>query len=158
MTTQEIKTLRELALKLFLDEDIVQELLFEVIRQNLTFPLAVNYLKLTARGSAYKLNTKRTGRRTIDALNHASISIYSTPQEAEECTIADILPEVSEDAILNIDFDLFLKTLNPQEARILNLLLEGYTVREICKHLKISSKTYCKIFNSIRQKALGIFT
>jgi RNA polymerase sigma factor (sigma-70 family) len=158
MTTQEIKTLRELALKLFFDEDIVQELLFEVIRQNLTFPLAVNYLKLTARGSAYKLNAKRTGRRTIDALNHASISIYSTPQEAEECTIADILPEVSEDAILNIDIDLFLKTLNPQEVRILNLILEGYTVREICKQLKISSKTYCKIFNSIRQKALEFLT
>jgi hypothetical protein len=41
MTTQEIKTLRELALKLVRDEDIVQEILFEVIRQNLTFPLAV---------------------------------------------------------------------------------------------------------------------
>jgi hypothetical protein len=104
-----------------------KKLLFEIIRQNLTFPLAVNYLKLTARGSAYKLNAKRTGRRTIDALNHASISIYSTPQEAEECTIADILPEVSEDAILNIDFDLFLKTLKPSGSENFKLILEGFS-------------------------------
>jgi RNA polymerase sigma factor (sigma-70 family) len=158
MTNREIIDLRKLAMKLIRDEDAVQEVLFEIIRQNLTFQLAVNYIKLVAKGSAYKLNAKHTGRRTLDALNHASISIYSTPQEAEECTLADILPEVSEDAILNIDIDLFLKSLNPQEVRILNLILEGFSVREICKQLKISSKTYTRIISTIRQKALEFFT
>jgi hypothetical protein len=46
MTNREIIDLRKLALRLTRDEDITQEILFEIIRQNLTFPLAVNYIKL----------------------------------------------------------------------------------------------------------------
>jgi DNA-directed RNA polymerase specialized sigma24 family protein len=39
MTNREIIDLRKLAMKLIRDEDAVQEVLFEIIRQNLTFRL-----------------------------------------------------------------------------------------------------------------------
>jgi hypothetical protein len=63
MTPKEWNDLRRLALKLTNDEDITQELLFEIIKLNLSFPLAVNYVKLCLRGSAYRLNAKHNGKR-----------------------------------------------------------------------------------------------
>jgi RNA polymerase sigma factor (sigma-70 family) len=156
MTTKEIKTLRELALKLVRDEDIVQEILFEVIRQGLNFALAVNYVKLTARGSAYKLNAKRTGRRTIDALNH-STSLDQIPPDADD-PLSEFIPSENENPQFNIDLKDFFETLTDTEREIINLVLEGFTVREICKLKRISSKTYSKILSSIRKKALEFFT
>jgi len=158
MTNREITQLRKLAMKLIRDEDAVQEVLFEIIRQNLNFSLAVNYIRLTAKGSAYKLNAKRTGRKTLDALNRPTLSLETTPADADDCTLEEIIKEREKDPNLKIDLELFFETLNQRELEILNLILDGYAVREICKHLKISSKTYCKIFNSIRQKALEFFT
>ena len=157
MTTKEIIKIREFALKLIRDEDTVQEILFEIIRRNLTLPLALNYVKLTAKGFAFRLNAKLTGKRKIDALNHASISIETTPPNAEECTIEETIP-FNQDQINKIDFEIFLDTLNPQETKISELIIEGYSSREICKQLKISSKTYSKHIKSIRKKALEFFT
>ena len=158
MTTKEIIKIREFALKLIRDEDTVQEILFEIIRQNLSFPLAINYVKLTARGFARRLNAKHTGKRKIDALNHTSISIETTPPNAEECTctIEETIPAINQTD--QLDTEQFLETLTNQEKTILNLILEGYSTREISKMLKISSKTYSKILKSIRQKALDFFT
>jgi RNA polymerase sigma factor (sigma-70 family) len=155
MTNREIIDLRKLALRLTRDEDITQEILFEIIRQNLTFPLAVNYIKLVAKGSAYKLNARKNGRKTLDALNRPTLSLETTPADAEECTLEDIIqaPENNE-----LDINQFLETLTDEETQILTLMMEGYTVREICKILKISSKTHSRIIKSIRQKALEFFT
>jgi DNA-binding NarL/FixJ family response regulator len=156
MTAKEITQLRNLAMKLIRDEDAVQEVLFEIIRQNLSFSLAVNYIRLTAQGSAFKLNAKKNGRRTLDALNRPTLSLETTPADAEECTLEDIIPALEKDPTLKIDLELFFETLNQRELEILNLILEGFSVREICKQLKISSKTYQKI-STIRQKALEYF-
>jgi hypothetical protein len=93
MTNKEIIDLRKLAMKLIRDEDAVQEVLFEIIRQNLTFPLAVNYIKLVAKGSAYKLNARKNGRRTLDALNRPTLSLETTPADADECTIIEIIED-----------------------------------------------------------------
>jgi DNA-directed RNA polymerase specialized sigma24 family protein len=157
MTNREIIDLRKLALRLTRDEDITQEILFEIIRQNLTFPLAVNYIKLVAKGSAYKLNARKNGRKTLDALNRPTLSLETTPADADDCTLEDIIPALEKDPTLKIDLDAFIETLNDKERTILNLILDGYTVREICKHLKISSKTYTRIISTIRQKALEYF-
>jgi DNA-binding NarL/FixJ family response regulator len=158
MTPKEWNDLRRLALKLTNDEDITQELLFEIIKLNLSFPLAVNYVKLCLRGSAYRLNAKHNGKRKKDALNHSRISLETTPADADECTLEDIIKEREKDPNLKIDLELFFETLNRRELEILNFILDGYTVREICKHLKISSKTYTRIISTIRQKALEFFT
>jgi len=158
MTNKEIIDLRKLALRLTRDEDITQEILFEIIRQNLTFPLAVNYIKLVAKGSAFKLNAKKNGKRTLDALNRPTLSLETTPADADDCTLEDIIKEIEKDPTLKIDLDAFIETLNNREKTILNLILDGYTVREICKQLKISSKTYTRIISTIRQKALEYFT
>jgi RNA polymerase sigma factor (sigma-70 family) len=157
MTNREIIDLRKLALRLTRDEDITQEILFEIIRQNLTFPLAVNYIKLVAKGSAYKLNARKNGRKTLDALNRPTLSLQTTPADADDCTIEDIIKEIEKDLNLKIDLDAFIETLNDKERTILNLIIDGYTVREICKQLKISSKTYTRIISTIRQKALEYF-
>jgi len=158
MTTKEIIKIREFALKLIRDEDTVQEILFEIIRQNLSFPLAINYVKLTARGFARRLNAKHTGKRKIDALNHTSISIETTPPNAEECTctIEETIPAINQTD--QLDTEQFFETLTEKEAQILNLILDGFTARETCKLLKISSKTYSKHIKSIRKKALEFFT
>jgi RNA polymerase sigma factor (sigma-70 family) len=155
MTNREIIDLRKLALRLTRDEDITQEILFEIIRQNLTFPLAVNYIKLVAKGSAFKLNAKKNGRRTLDALNRPTLSLETTPQDANDCTLEDIIPAPENN---ELDINQFLETLTDEETQILTLMMEGYTVREICKILKISSKTHSRIIKSIRQKALEFFT
>jgi DNA-directed RNA polymerase specialized sigma24 family protein len=157
MTNREIIDLRKLAMKLIRDEDAVQEVLFEIIRQNLSFSLAVNYIRLTAQGSAYKLNAKHTGRKTLDALNRPTLSLETTPADADECTLEDIIPALEKDPTLKIDLDAFIETLNDKEKTILNLIIEGFSVREICKQLKISSKTYTRIISTIRQKALEYF-
>jgi DNA-binding NarL/FixJ family response regulator len=117
----------------------------------------VNYIKLVAKGSAYKLNAKHTGRKTLDALNRPTLSLETTPADAEECTLEDIIPALEKDPTLKIDLELFFETLNQRELEILNLILEGFSVREICKQLKISSKTYTRIISTIRQKALEYF-
>jgi DNA-directed RNA polymerase specialized sigma24 family protein len=159
MTNREIIDLRKLAMKLIRDEDAVQEVLFEIIRQNLTFQLAVNYIKLVAKGSAYKLNAKHTGRRTLDALNRPTLSLESTPADADECTIIEIIKDTTTiNPQTEIELSEFFETLTDTEREILNLVLEGFTVREICKLKKISSKTYSKILSSIRRKALEFFT
>jgi DNA-directed RNA polymerase specialized sigma24 family protein len=155
MTNREITQLRNLAMKLIRDEDITQEILFEIIRQNLTFPLAVNYIKLVAKGSAYKLNAKHTGRKTLDALNRPTLSLETTPADADECTLEDIIPAPENN---ELDIKEFFETLTDEETQILTLMMEGYTVREICKIFKISSKTHSRIIKSIRQKALEFFT
>jgi DNA-binding NarL/FixJ family response regulator len=155
MTNREIIDLRKLAMKLIRDEDAVQEVLFEIIRQNLTFQLAVNYIKLVAKGSAYKLNAKHTGRKTLDALNRKTISINYHPDPDDDMKIEDIIPAPENN---ELDIKEFFETLTDEETKILTLMMEGYTVREICKILKISSKIHSRIIKSIRQKALEFFT
>jgi DNA-directed RNA polymerase specialized sigma24 family protein len=159
MTAKEITQLRNLAMKLIRDEDAVQEVLFEIIRQNLNFSLAVNYIRLTAQGSAFKLNAKRNGRRTLDALNRPTLSLQTTPADADECTIIEIIKDTTTiNPQIEIELSEFFETLTDTEREILNMVLEGFTVREICKLKKISSKTYSKILSSIRKKALEFFT
>jgi len=155
MTPKEWNDLRKLILKLTNDEDTTQELLFEIIRQNLSFPLAVNYVKLCLRGSAYRLNAKQNGKRKKDALNQKTISINYQPDPDDDMKIEDIIPAPENN---ELDIKEFLETLTDEEIQILTLMIEGYTVREICKILKISSKTHSKIIKSIKQKALEFFT
>jgi DNA-directed RNA polymerase specialized sigma24 family protein len=158
MTNKEIIDLRKLALRLTRDEDAVQEILFEIIRQNLTFPLAVNYIKLVAKGSAFKLNAKKNGRRTLDALNRPTLSLETTPQDADECTIIEIIEdETAINPTNEIEINEFIETLTDEEKMILNLINDGFTIREICKLKKISSKTISKILKSIRVKATTYF-
>jgi DNA-directed RNA polymerase specialized sigma24 family protein len=158
MTNREIIDLRKLAMKLIRDEDAVQEVLFEIIRQNLTFQLAVNYIKLVAKGSAYKLNAKHTGRKTLDALNRPTLSLESTPADADDCTIIEIIEdETAINPTNEFEINEFIETLTDEEKMILNLINDGFTIREICKLKKISSKTISKILKSIRVKATSYF-
>jgi RNA polymerase sigma factor (sigma-70 family) len=113
---------------------------------------------LTAKGSAYKLNAKHTGRKTLDALNHSRISLETTPADADECTIIEIIEdETAINPINEFEINEFIETLTDEEKMILNLINDGFTIREICKHLKISSKTVSKILKSIRVKATTYF-
>jgi RNA polymerase sigma factor (sigma-70 family) len=158
MTQQELIALRSFILNAIKDEDTTQELLFEIVRQNLSFPLAVNYVKLCLRGSAYRLNAKHNGKRKKDALNHSRISLETTPADADECTIIEIIEdETAINPTNEFEINEFIETLTDEEKMILNLINDGFTIREICKHLKISSKTVSKILKSIRVKATTYF-
>lgn len=148
MTAKELNQVRNFAIKLIRDEDIAQDLLIHIIENNLNLALAINYIKLSAKGSAFYKKKK-------SALNH-SISLNTAPTE-EECTIEEIIPANEPSPAQNFEIDEFKSTLTQKELEILTLTQEGFTVREICKTLKISSKTYSKILKSIRQKALDYF-
>ena len=148
MTTKELIDLRKFALSLIRDEDKVQDILINIIQNNLSFKLALNYIKLASLGSAFY-------KRRLDPLNN-SISISLSPADTDNCTIEETIPAINQTD--QLDTEQFLETLTNQEKTILNLILEGYSTREISKMLKISSKTYSKILKSIRQKALDFFT
>lgn len=149
MTAKELTNLRNFAMKIINDEDIVQDLLLKIIENNLNFQLAINYIKLSAKGSIFYKKRK-------EALNY-SVSLSTAPADAENCTIEEITPTQEPDPEQNFEIQEFKETLSQIELHVLNLTLEGFTVREICKILKISSKTYSKIFKSIRGKALNYF-
>jgi DNA-binding NarL/FixJ family response regulator len=158
MTQQELIALRSFILNVIKDEDTTQELLFEIVRQNLSFPLAVNYVKLCLRGSAYRLNAKHNGKRKKDALNHSRISLETTPADADDCTIIEIIKdETAINPTNEFEINEFIETLTDEEKMILNLINDGFTIREICKLKKISSKTISKILKSIRVKATTYF-
>jgi DNA-binding NarL/FixJ family response regulator len=158
MTPKEWNDLRRLALKLTNDEDITQELLFEIIKLNLSFPLAVNYVKLCLRGSAYRLNAKHNGKRKKDALNHSGISLNEETQNAQDCTLIEVVENTTAlNPINEFEINEFIETLTDEEKMILNLINDGFTIREICKLKKISSKTISKILKSIRVKASTYF-
>jgi DNA-binding NarL/FixJ family response regulator len=158
MTQQELIALRSFILNAIKDEDTTQELLFEIVRQNLSFPLAVNYVKLCLRGSAYRLNAKHNGKRKKDAMNHSRISLETTPADADECTIIEIIEdETAINPTNEFEINEFIETLTDEEKMILNLINDGFTIREICKLKKISSKTISKILKSIRVKATTYF-
>ena len=150
MTAKELTNLRNFAMKIINDEDIVQDLLLKIIENNLNFKLAINYIKLSAKGSIFYKKRK-------EALNY-SVSLSTAPADAENCTIEEIIQTQEPDPEQNFEIQEFKSNLTEKEFEILNLIEEGFTVREICKSLKISSKTYSKIFKSIRQKALNYFT
>ncbi|CUT03408.1 sigma-70 family RNA polymerase sigma factor [Candidatus Chrysopegis kryptomonas] len=149
MTAKEIKQLRNYALNLINDEDIVQDLLLKIIENNLNFPLAINYIKLSAKGSIFYKKRK-------EALNY-SVSLSTAPADAENCTIEEIIQTQKPDPEQNFEIQEFRSNLTEKELEILNLIEQGFTVREICKKLKISSKTCTKILKSIRLKALEYF-
>jgi len=158
MTQQELIALRSFILNAIKDEDTTQELLFEIVRQNLSFPLAVNYVKLCLRGSAYRLNAKHNGKRKKDALNRKTISLETTPANADDCIIIEIIEDTTAINPTNeIEINEFIETLTDEEKMILNLNNDGFTIREICKLKKISSKTISKILKSIRVKASTYF-
>jgi DNA-binding NarL/FixJ family response regulator len=158
MTPKEWNDLRRLALKLTNDEDITQELLFEIIKLNLSFPLAVNYVKLCLRGSAYRLNAKQNGKRKKDALNHSRISLNEETQNAQDCTLIEVVENTTAlNPINKFEINEFIETLTDEEKMILNLINDGFTIREICKLKKISSKTISNILKSIRVKASTYF-
>jgi DNA-directed RNA polymerase specialized sigma24 family protein len=158
MTQQELIALRSFILNAIKDEDTTQELLFEIVRQNLSFPLAVNYVKFCLRGSAYRLNAKHNGKRKKDAMNHSRISLETTPADADDCTIIEIIEdETAINPTNEFEINEFIETLTDEEKTILNLINDGFTIREICKLKKISSKTISKILKSIRVKASTYF-
>jgi DNA-binding NarL/FixJ family response regulator len=158
MTQQELIALRSFILNAIKDEDTTQELLFEIARQNLSFPLAVNYVKLCLRGSAYRLNAKHNGKRKKDALNHSRISLNEETQNAQDCTLIEVVENTTAlNPINEFEINEFIETLTDEEKTILNLINDGFTIREICKLKKISSKTISKILKSIRVKASTYF-
>ena len=148
MTTKELIDLRKFALSLIRDEDKVQDILINIIQNNLSFKLALNYIKLASLGSAFY-------KRRLDPLNN-SISISLSPADTDNCTIEETIPAMNQTD--QLDTEQFFETLTEKEAQILNLILDGFTARETCKLLKISSKTYSKHIKSIRKKALEFFT
>jgi len=150
MTRKEWINLKNIALRLIQDEDAVQDILFEIARRNLTYLSALSLIRFRAKGSAFH-------RRKKEALNHQTLSIYSTPENAEDCTLQEIISSEAPKQDQEFEIEEFKQTLTEKENQILILLEEGFTIREICKKLKISSKTCVKIITSIREKATIYF-
>jgi DNA-binding NarL/FixJ family response regulator len=84
--------------------------------------------------------------------------LKATPADADECTIIEIIEdETAINPTNEFEINEFIETLTDEEKMILNLINDGFTIREICKLKKISSKTISKILKSIRVKASTYF-
>jgi len=150
MTQKEWINLKNIAIRLIQDEDAVQDILLEIARRNLTYLSALSLIRFRAKGSAFNKKKK-------DALNHKPISIYDTPPGTNDCTIEEVLASRTSSPDQTLEIEEFRETLTAKENQILNLIEEGFTIREICKKLKISSKTCIKTIASIKEKAKKYF-
>jgi len=100
------------------------------------------------------LNAKHNGKRKKDALNRPTISLETTPADADDCTIIEIIEdETAINPTNEIEINEFIETLTDEEKMILNLINDGFTIREICKLKKISSKNNIKDFKINQSKS-----
>lgn len=102
--------------------------------------------------------TRRHRRKRI--LNQLAVSLDGINENAEECSLLDFLSS---------DFDTFeeaakrqengqyrdkvqqyISRLSNEQANILNLLMDGYKVNEICRILEISEKRYADNMQAVR--------
>lgn len=84
-----------------------------------------------------------------------TISIESLSESSEEnggVDIEDNAVDVEESAIANADINMFLKTCNETDQRIIRMLLDKYTQQEIATELGISQGTISKRIAKIRTR------
>ena len=159
MTNQEVITLMSYARVFAHTEDDADELLLLAYQESLrlgtrcTFALLVNYMRLCARSISDRsfLALDEAGKSRLDALNKGKC--YLSDPIADDSTLENVIASDSTDPFDDYVSVEFINSLNPCEKKVLSELTAGYSVREICRDLHMSSKTFEKVRTSLRLKA-----
>ena len=159
MTNQEVTTLMSYARVFAHTEDDADELLLLAYQESFrlgkrcTFALLINYMRLCARGISDRsfLALDEAGKSRLDAFNKGKC--YLSDPIAGDSTIDNVIASNSTDPFDDYAANEFIGSLNESEKMALSELTAGYTAREICKNLRMSSKTFEKVRVSLREKA-----
>ncbi|MCL5021099.1 MAG: LuxR C-terminal-related transcriptional regulator, partial [Bacteroidetes bacterium] len=158
MTTQEFGTLKSYARLFAHTEDDSDELLLLAYQESLrlgskcTLALLINYMRLCAKSIFDRsiLALDEAGKSRLDAFNKGKL--YLSDPIADDTTLEGIITADSADPFDDYVSQEFVCSLNDRERQLLSELTAGYSVREICKDLGISSKTFEKVRASLRSK------
>lgn len=159
MTAQELSTLKSYARIFVHTEDDEDELLLlayqESLRLGSNCPLAllVNYMRLSAKSICERsiLPLDEVGKSRLDAFNKEKLSLSESI--SDDGTLEEVIASESYDPFDDYVANEFTSSLNEREKNILSELTAGYSVREICSELHISSKTFENVRASLRTKA-----
>ena len=159
MTTQEYGTLKSYARFFVHTEDDSDELLLLAYQEGVrlgskcTLALLINYMRLCAKSIHDRsiLALDEAGRSQLDAFNKEKC--YLSDPIADDTTLEGIITSDSADPFDDYVSQEFVCSLNNRERQVLSELMAGYSVREICKDLKMSSKTFEKVRILLQEKA-----
>ncbi len=159
MTAQEFSTLRSYARIFAHTEDDADELLLLAYQESLrlgskwALALLINYMRLTAKSICERsiLSLEGVGKSRLDAFNKEKLSLSDSI--ADDGALGDVIASDSHDPFEDYVANEFTSSLNEREEKVLSELVAGYSVREICAELRISSKTFENVRASLRMKA-----
>ena len=159
MTAQEFSTLKSYARIFAHTEDDEDELLLlayqESLRLGSNCPLAllINYMRLSAKSVCERsiLPLDEVGKSRLDAFNKEKVSLSNS--DPDDSNLEEVLSSDSSNPFDDYAANEFTSSLNEREEKVLSELVAGYSVREICSELHISSKTFENVRASLRTKA-----
>ena len=159
MTTQEFVTLKSYARFFAHTEDDADELLLLAYQESLrlgskcTLALLINYMRLCAKSICDRsiLALDEVGKSRLDAFNKGKC--YLSDPIVDDSILENIIASNSTDPFDDYVSQEFVCCLNERERQVLSELTAGYSVREICKDLRMSSKTFEKVRASLQLKA-----
>jgi len=159
MTAQEFSSLKSYARIFAHTEDDEDELLLlayqESLRLGSNCPLAllINYMRLSAKSICERsiLPLDEVGKSRLDAFNKEKVSLSSF--DSDESNLEEVISSDSCNPFDDYVAKEFTSSLNEREKNILSELTAGYSVREICAELHISSKTFENVRATLRVKA-----
>lgn len=159
MTVQEFVSLKSYARIFAHTEDDADELLLLAYQESLrlgskcALALLINYMRLCAKSICDRsfLALDEAGKSRLDAFNKEKRCL-SDPI-GSDLMLETVIASDSVDPFHDYVSQEFVCSLNDRERNVLSELSAGYSVREICKNLSISSKTFEKVRASLRQKA-----
>lgn len=164
MTAQEFSILKSYARTFAHTEDDADELLLLAYQESLrlgercSIALLINFMRLTAKSINERsiLPLDEVGKSGFDAFNKEkfflSESICNDGLE-NDGTLGDLISSDASNPFDEYVATEFVSSLNEGERNILSDIMAGYSVREICKKLHISSKTFENIRTHLRMKA-----
>ena len=159
MTAQEFSSLKSYARTFAHTEDDADDLLLLAYQESLrlgvkcTMALLVNFMRLSAKSILERsfLPLDEVGKSRLDAFNKEKVSLSSF--NSDESNLEEVISSDSSNPFDDYVTNEFTSSLNERERNILSELTAGYSVREICSELHISSKTFESVRASLRAKA-----
>jgi hypothetical protein len=159
MTTQEYVTLKSYARIFAQTADDADELLLLAYQESLrlgsksTLALLINFMRLCSRSISERsiLPLDEVGKSRFDVFNKEKVSLSNS--NFDDSNLEEVISSDSSNPFDEYVANEFTSSLNEQEGKVLSELVAGYSVREICKDIHISSKTFEKIRSSLKVKA-----
>ena len=159
MTTKEFVTLKSYARIFAHTEDDADELLLLAYQESLrlgskcVLALLINYMRLSAKSICERsiLPLDEVGKSRLDAFNKEKVSLSNS--NSDDSNLEEVISSDSGNPFDDYVANKFTSLLSEREENVLSELVAGYSVREICAELRISSKTFEHVRATLRAKA-----